>query len=1652
MKLGVGPETPVGVCLERSVEMVVALLGILKAGGAYLPLDTSYPIERLAFMIEDSRLSVLVTQETLIDTLPAVAFFVCIDDASEAALISAESDQNPSFELSADNLAYIIYTSGSTGMPKGISITHRGVVRLVCNTNYIRIRPDDRIAQASNASFDAATFELWGALLHGATIIGISKDVSLSPRAFANRLRDQEVTILFLTTALFNQMVIESPVCFAGLRYLLFGGEAVEPKWVRQVLKQGAPDHFLHVYGPTESTTYATYHHFSEVHDQARTIPIGIPLANTTVYLLDKNLDVVPVGVPGELFVGGDGLARDYLKRPELTAEKFIPNPFGRAGERLYRTGDLACYLPDGSIVFIGRADYQVKVRGFRIELEEIEAVLSRYPSVEAVVVQAWEEEPGARRLVAYLVLEGEDSPTAAELRNYLSVKLPDYMIPAAFVRMESLPLTANGKVDRKALPAPDSIPMDSDAPFVAPRTLTEELIAAAWSDLLRVPRVSRHHSFFELGGHSLLATQLISRLRDLFSVELTLRTVFDSPVLADLAAAVDLARFGSETASAVPFERVERDGPLPLSFAQQRLWFLDQLEPGTALYNVPAAVRLRGQLGVEALQRTLTEVVRRHESLRTTFTVEDGEPRQVIAEPEEFRLRVIDLSEQATAVAEQVALRVVGEEAVRPFDLATGPLLRVTVVQVSEQEQVVVLVMHHIISDGWSMGLLIGEVTRLYAAYASGAAVAPEELEWQYADYAGWQRRRLSGAALEEELSYWREQLAGAPAVLELATDRPRPAVPSYRGATETVELSAELTEGLRELSRKSGVTLFMTLLGGFQTLLWRYSGQKVVSVGTPVANRTRAEAEGIIGFFVNTLVVRGELDGRLRVGELLRQVRETCLGAYGHQEVPFERVVEELQPERSLSHTPLFQVMFVLQNTPQADIKLPDLELSMLDIANKTSTFDLSFSLTETGDTLALAIEYSTDLFDAETICRMAEHYQHLLAGMAVDDAARLWELPMLRESERRLLLDWNDTRAPFSNNKCAHQLFEAVAARQPNLVAVSHADEQISYGELNARANQLAHYLMARGIGPDVLVGLMVERSIASIISLLAVLKAGGAYVPLDPNYPDERLTYMLGDSGARLLLTEKRFIESFSAGNCEVVCIDTDQEAIARESTANLERWLSPDHLAYVIYTSGSTGKPKGVMIAHRSLVNYIEAIISDWRVGPTDRLLQFAPLSFDASAEEIYVCLLSGATLVLRTAEMLETPASFLRECGKRGVTVLDLPVAYWHELTADPSMAAWEEVPDVRLMILGVEKPQPERVARWFEILGDRIRLINAYGPTETTIVATFGDLKPQERRRDGTLPEATIGRAPQNVQAFVLDRNLQLLPIGAAGELHVGGEGLARGYLNRAELTAEKFIPHPLSDTPGARLYKTGDLAKYLPDGDLEFLGRVDHQVKLRGFRIEPGEVEVVLSQHANIDESVVIVREDTPGDKRLVAYFTMKDGADLKSSDLRNYLQERLPEYMIPSFFVPLDRLPLTAASKVDRRALPAPDLSKLTDEYLAPRTPTEEILADIWRNVLGLERVGVFDNFFQLGGHSLLITQIISRVREAFHVGVSLKVFFSGAPNIAMLAQFVEEASFAQSSDEEMDELLADLDGLSDEAVTELLARERSAAQGM
>jgi len=1061
-----------------------------------------------------------------------------------------------------------------------------------------------------------------------------------------------------------------------------------------------------------------------------------------------------------------------------------------------------------------------------------------------------------------------------------------------------------------------------------------------------------------------------------------------------------------------VILRRANRDAA-PLSFSQESQWFLDQLEPNSSLYNINKGLRLRGSLNLPALQQSLDTIVARHEALCTTFAAIDGCPVQVIAEPQAMSLSVVDLSRRPEVGRETEAQRLLEAEAQRPFDLAHGPLIRATLVRLEEEHHLLLLSMHHIISDSWSMGVLLRELTALYQSFSAGRPSPLQELPIQYADYALWQREWLQGETLEQHLAYWRRQLAGAPAVLELPTDRPRPAVQSFRGEKQSVLLSKALSEGLKALSQHEGVTLFMTLLAAFNALLARYCGQEDILVGSPIAGRTRVEAERLIGFFVNTLVLRTDLAGDPTFRELLTRVREVALGAYAHQELPFDRIVEELKPERSLSVNPIFQVMFSLQNAPMAELGLEGLSLSSLKLSGTTSKFDLTLSITEVADGLRASFEYSTDLFEAATITRLLAHFRNLLAAIVSDPDRRLSDLPLLTEAERaQLLVEWNQTQAEYPREACIQQLFEAQVEQTPEAVAVVFEGQQLTYRELNRRANQLAHYLRKQGVGPEVLVGICVERSLEMLVGMLGILKVGGAYVPLDPAYPTERLAYMLEDAAMPVLLTQHRLVNSLPETRAKAICLDSDWEMISREDEQNPVCEVKAEDLAYVIYTSGSTGRPKGVLIQHRSLVNYTEAVSEVYEITPGDRALQFASISFDASAEEIYSCLTRGATLVLRTDEMLESADSFLHHCRQWAITVLNLPTAYWHELLARLDERPLSFPPSVRLVIIGGERALPERLALWQKLVGTTVRLVNTYGPTETTIGATLCDLTGWTT--DGPLREVPIGRPVPNTQAYILDRHLQPVPVGVPGELFIGGDGLARGYLNRPELTQERFIRHPFTARPEDRLYRTGDLVRYLVDGQIEFLGRVDQQVKVRGFRIELGEIEAVLNQHPLVRESAVVAREDVPGDKRLVAYLTPADESGPTNSELRSYLKQQLPDYMVPAAFVLLKALPLTPNGKVDRRALPAPDEMRpeLEEQYAAPRTPAEEILAASWAKVLRRERVGVHDNFFELGGHSLLATQVISRVREAFQVELPLRCLFE-APTVATLCEAIEQA---------------------------------------
>jgi amino acid adenylation domain-containing protein/non-ribosomal peptide synthase protein (TIGR01720 family) len=1603
--LGVGPDILVAICMERSVEMVVGLLGILKAGGAYVPLDPAYPSERLAFMLEDTQASVLLTQQHLVEKLPQhQAHVVCLD--SEWEEIASYSQHNPTTKVLANNLAYAIYTSGSTGTPKGVEIQHSGLVNLVCwHQRVYSVTPADRATQLAGPAFDASVWEIWPYLTAGASLHIPDEAIRISATKLLEWLAVKGITICFMPTPL-AEVILEQPCPEElALRYLLTGGDKLH-----RAPGKACSFSLVNHYGPTENTVVTTCATVAAATPTEISPPIGTAIANTQVYLLDGQMQPVPVGVAGEMYIGGVGLARGYHQRPDLTAEKFIPNPFSHTpGARLYKTGDLARYSLNGEIEYLGRSDEQVKLRGFRIELGEIEAVLSQHPSVQQSLVILREDVPGNKRLVAYVVVKETPAATIPQMQQFLQQRLPEYMVPTAIMLLEALPLTPNGKIDRRALPVPNTVRAEGSEGFVAPRIPVEELLAQIWAEVLGVEVVGIHDNFFELGGHSLLATQVFSRLPDAFGVELPLRCLFESPTVAGLAEHIEAARHTKlSSLPTVPLMHVERSSKLPLSYAQARLWFLEQLEPGSSAYNIPAAVRLSGTLHVAALEHSLKEIIRRHEILRTTFAMVDGEPIQVIAPTSTLTLPVVDLSnlspQQQPAQVQQLA----HAEAMQPFDLNRSPLLRVTLLQLDQTEHVLLLVMHHIVSDGWSVGVLIRELVALYSAFSTGQPSPLPELTIQYADFAHWQRQWLQGEVLQAQLSYWQRQLAGAPPVLELPTDRPRPAIASYRGASQSVVIPKPLSQKLQALSQRCGVTLFMTLLAAFQTLLYRYTGQQDICVGSPIANRNRSETEQLIGFFVNTLVLRTQLEGNLSFQKLLARVREVTLGAYAHQDLPFEQLVEALQPERSLSHQPLFQVMFALQNAPMPELELPGLTLNSLEIDIATAKFDLTLSLSESEQGLVGSLEYNTDLFEADTITRMLLHFQILLEGIVADPQQRLLDLPMLTATERQqLLVEWNHTQVDYPKDVCIHQLFEAQVEQTPDTVAVVFGDEQLTYRQLNERANQVAHYLRSLSVKADTLVGICVDRSLLMAIGLLGILKAGGAYVPLDPAYPSERLAFMLNDSQASVLVTTQQMLTALPDRSTQVVQLDGDWAAIAQMNTMNPNSQVTAKHLAYVIYTSGSTGQPKGVLIAHQGLVNHCVAVTKQYGLQSSDRILQFSSISFDIAVEELFPAWSIGATVVLRSEDMVGSSTNLLKVIAQQQLTVLNLPTAYWHQWVHSLCLFNQPLPEMLRLVVVGGEKASPTTFAAWSQLVGaQHIRWLNGYGPTETTVTATLYEPQKQPVNQELTV-ELPIGRPIANTQIYLLDRHLQPVPVGVPGELYIGGAGLARGYLNHPHLSAEKFIPHPFSDTPGARLYKTGDLARYLPDGNIEYLDRSDDQVKLRGFRIELGEIEAVLSQHPSVQQSLVMLREDVPGNKRLVAYVVVKATPAPTIPQLQQFLKQKLPEYMVPTAIMLLETLPLTPNGKVDRRALPAPDMAR-QEGQIAPRTPVEELLAQIWAQVLGVEVVGIHDNFFELGGDSILSIQIVARANQA-GVSLSAKQLFQHQ-TIASLATVV------------------------------------------
>ncbi|XWK89438.1 MAG: amino acid adenylation domain-containing protein [Phormidium sp.] len=1629
IELGVKADVLVGICVERSLEMIIGLWGILKAGGAYLPLDPDSPQERLNFILADTQAKVILTQNSLIEKfskqeIPVISF------DSHWQKTSQLNENNPENTTTPDNLIYVIFTSGSTGKAKGVAVEHKQLINYVQGIKErVFPEPGGRYALASTFAADLGNTVIFPCLSSGGCLHILSKERISDSHAFLEYCQQNPFDYLKIVpshlAALLSSVQPETRIPW---RKLILGGEATSWSLVEKILAHSPECEIFNHYGPTETTVgVLTFKVESLSNICTQTVPLGRPLSNTQIYLLDRYLQPVPVGVPGELYIGGAGLARGYFNRPELTEEKFIPNPFTNkeqksiAHSRLYKTGDLARYLPDGNIEYLERIDNQVKIRGFRIELGEIEAILNQKADVQTACVIAREDIPGNKLLVAYIVPDPQVTPTIDQLRQFLKAKLPEYMVPSAFVIMESLPLTPNGKVNRRALPVAD-LERDRQDKFIAPRSPIEEMLLLTWTQVLQLPQISIHDNFFELGGHSLMATQLVSRIRSNLQVEIPLRCLFTTPTIAELAELIQQLKQQKLELTAPPILPRAKNAELPLSYAQSRLWFLDQLEPNSALYNIPIALRLIGTLKITALEQSLAEIIHRHEVLRTNFITVDGQPVPIIKTEVNSKISVVDLQHLSITEREIAYAQLAQQQAIQPFDLADTNLLRTTLVVLSETEQILLVCMHHIVSDGWSRGVLIQELATLYNSYtqdrpsdALTTKIPLEPLPIQYADFAIWQKQWLQGEVLQTQLNYWQQQLADAPPLLLLPTDRPRPAIQTFTGVHQEFTLSVELTQRLTKLSQEQGVTLFMTLLAAFDTLLYRYTGQSDILVGSPIANRNRSEIEKLIGCFINTLVLRADLSGNPSFKELLTRIRDVAMDSYTYQDLPFELLVETLQPERNLSHTPLFQVMFVLQNAPMPDIELTGLTMSYLPTENATAKFDLTLSMENRTTGLLGVWEYNTDLFDTAnatlrertTIERMTGHFMTLLESIVAHPEQQISQLPLLTEIEQKqLLIEWNNTQTAYPSDKCLHQLFEEQVEQTPDAVAVVFEKQQLTYRELNNRANQLAHYLHTLGIGADVLVGICVERSLEMLVGILGILKAGGAYVPLDSEYPTERLSFMLEDSQVSVLLTQAKLVESLPKHQAQVVCLDTDWNTISQNSKSNPQNPATYNNLAYVIYTSGSTGKPKGVLVNHCNVVRLFAATNDWYNFNTQDVWTLFHSYAFDFSVWEIWGALLYGGRLVIVPYLVTRSPESFYQLLINEKVTVLNqTPSAFRQLISAEESIATTDEL-KLRLVIFGGEALELKSLQPWFERHGDTMpQLVNMYGITETTVHVTYRQLSLADLNGSASV----IGRPIPDLKVYVLDEHLQPVPIGVKGEMYVGGAGVTRGYLNRHELTAERFISSPFDDV---KLYKTGDLARYLPNGELEYLGRIDNQVKIRGFRIELGEIEAALAQHPAIRENVVVVREDEPGDKRLVAYVVAKGESSLQVIELRQFLTDRLPAYMIPNAIVVLESLPLTANGKIDRRALPKPDLnSQLLDKYVAPRSPTEERLAEIWAQVLKVERVGINDNFFALGGHSLLATQLVSRIRDRFKIEFRLRELFNTA-TLAELAEAIEK----------------------------------------
>ncbi|MCB9079503.1 MAG: amino acid adenylation domain-containing protein [Anaerolineaceae bacterium] len=1647
---GIRPGDVMAIYGHRNASLIWAWLGVLKAGGALVNLDPAYPTDRLLHYLTFAQAKGIIQIEAagpLPDAIAeAAASLTChltlpnLSTAHHRDPLADYASTKPNIPVGPDDTASITFTSGSTGQPKGVRGRHGPLSHfLPWQTEAFNLSAADRFSMLSGLAHDPLQRDIFTALWVGATIYIPDPDQVGTPGYLAGWMQQHEITFAHMTPPM-GQILTETAdehTALPQLRYAFFVGDKLTRQDVWQLQRLAPNVTCINSYGSTETQRAVGYYCIpppeeNSSPDRGKAVyPLGKGMPAAQLLVLNAHQGLAGIGEVGEIYLRSPHLAGGYVGDEALTQARFIPNPFSNLPpDRLYRTGDLGRYRPDGLVEFAGRADRQVKIRGFRVEPGEVEHALAQHPNIKQAVVIAREDIPGGPGLVAYIVTEPAAAISPEELRTFLKDRFPDHMVPVAFVPLETMPLTPNGKIHYRALPSPHVSDIKSTETFVGPRNPVEQEVVYLWEQLLQRTPISIYDNFFELGGHSLLVIQVMSRIQAMFKITLPIRILFDHPTVADLALNIThrianlspaqrallearlSAKLTTNPTGDQLIPRQANDGPLPLSFSQQRIWFLNQLEPDSPVYNLPRAVRIKGPLDVKVLHQALTAIISRHATLRTTFTVIDGEPKQIVSQNWSLELPALDLSQLAQDEQTAAVDRILKEKIIQPFNLTTDLMLRATLLQLDRQDYILLLVLYHIASDGWSTGLLLQELSALYQAFAGGDPSPLPKLPIQYTDFAIWEREQMQGELLQNPLAYWKKQLTGAPAVLELPTDYPRSMekMQKFVGGRQAIELSKAVQDALNTLSQQKGVTLFMCLLAAFKVLLYRYTAQEHIVIGSPIANRNRVEIEGLIGFFVNTLVLHTDLSGNPPFCDVLARVREVALGAYSHQSLPFEKLVEELKPERNLHINPLFQVMFIFEDEANRTLTLPGLTVSNLPRKIELELFDLTLSMQKTSTGLTGYFTYDTNLFEAATIERMAGHFQTLLESIVADPNRPIAQLPLLPPAEREsLLVTWNDTATPRRSDQCIHHLFETQAAQTPQAVAVISGNAQLTYQELNERANQLAHYLKKQGVGPDTLVALYVERSIEAVIGLLGVLKAGGAYVPLDPAYPLARLAFMLDDTQAAILLTQAHLAGKLPEYQAHVLYLDTEwAQQVAHYPNVNPEPATAPEHLTYVLYTSGSTGKPKGVAMPHRSLRNLIEWQLDQSNLTKNAKTLQFASLSFDVSFQEIFSTWCAGGTLVLIPESLRRDISGLLNLIKSEEIARIFLPfIALQQFAEVAVSQQIWPNSLQ-EIMTAGEQLQMTDAIIQFLDNL-DTCTLYNQYGPTESHVATAFT----VEKNSNGWPMLPSIGRPIANTQIYILDNHQQPVPVGIPGELHIGGIGLAQGYLNRPELTAEKFIQCRFDNNPPIHLYKTGDLARFLPDGNIEFLGRIDHQVKIRGFRVEPGEIESVLSYHPAIQEVAVVTREDARNTKRLAAYLVLNKDQTTTTSELRHFMQSKVPEYMVPSYFVFLDSLPLTPSGKVNRRELPAPNYIRTqTDQALiVPRNVVETQLIRIWEDLLEVKPIGINDDFFELGGHSLLAVHLFTEIKKTFGTNLPLATLFQGS-TVADLAKLIVE----------------------------------------